>query len=118
MKRHNDDDDVINDFSDVEDDTLPPPMAPLNGERAPTPAPESLVPPTPLTPNSPRLHKDRGDVRHVPAGAPSVDSAVESWESSSAEATGPRSSTGIFHFDNLLSDRSKIYILFWFFLAI
>ena len=71
-------------------------MAPLNGERAPTPAPESLITPSPLiTPSSPKLHsnKDRG-VRQVPAGAPSVDSAVESWESSSAEATGPRSSSG------------------------
>ena len=45
------------------------------------------------TMTTPAPTKDRG-FRPGPAGAPSVDSAVESWEGSSAETQRTRSSIG------------------------
>ncbi|XP_076804617.1 glutamate receptor-interacting protein 2-like isoform X2 [Clavelina lepadiformis] len=82
--------DTISEFSDPEDDILPPRMGPLSDHSPfsdPTSSPKQSTP----TGLPPVFTKDRG-VRPGPAGAPSVDSAVESWEDSSAELYGTRSS--------------------------
>uniref|UniRef100_H2ZEM0 PDZ domain-containing protein n=1 Tax=Ciona savignyi TaxID=51511 RepID=H2ZEM0_CIOSA len=70
----------ITELSDPEDDILPPPMGPLPNH-------------TPTDPPSDPLHRLKGrGVRPGPAGAASVDSAVDSWGDSDAYRT--RSSTG------------------------
>ncbi|CAK8698462.1 unnamed protein product [Clavelina lepadiformis] len=87
--------DTISEFSDPEDDILPPRMGPLSDHSPfsdPTSTPKQSTP----TGLPPVFTKDRG-VRPGPAGAPSVDSAVESWEDSSAELYGTRSSAGSVH---------------------
>ena len=77
-------------LSDPEDDILPPPMGPISNhtqflDSTPKPQLSSLSTPAPVS--------DRG-FRPGPAGAPSVDSAVESWEGSSAEIQRTKSSVG------------------------
>nr|CAB3250893.1 glutamate receptor-interacting protein 2 [Phallusia mammillata] len=77
--------DPISELSDPEDDILPPPMGPL---------PEHS--PSDKEQRNGSLPKERG-VRPGPAGAPSIDSAVESWVDSSADMQHTRSSTGSHH---------------------
>nr|XP_009859030.2 glutamate receptor-interacting protein 2 isoform X2 [Ciona intestinalis] len=85
----------ITELSDPEDDILPPPMGPLPDH---TPTDRTSTPKTPSEPPEPLL-KGRG-VRPGPAGAASVDSAVDSWGDGS-DAYRTRSSTGSHQQSNL-----------------
>ena len=76
-------------LSDPEDDILPPPMGPISGH---SPLYDtSSTPKSQLTTST--ASKERG-FRPGPAGAPSVDSAVESWEGSIADTQRTKSSVG------------------------
>ena len=83
---------AASELSDPEDDILPPPMGPIS-DRARFIDSTSTPKPQAPSPHDQGPVKDRG-YRPGPAGAASVDSAVESWEGSSAETQRSRSSAG------------------------